>query len=481
MSHEFRTPVNSIQALARLLLERTDGELTAEQERQVAFIRKAADSLSELVNDLLDLAKVEAGKIVVTPVDFEVANLFGALRGMLRPLLANESLNLVFEEPEGIPPLHTDEGKVSQILRNFISNALKFTERGEVRVSAQLVPGSDLVRFAVADTGIGIALEDQQRIFQEFTQVDSPIQRRVKGTGLGLPLCRKLAELLGGEVSVVSQPGEGSTFTATIPMMHHGAAHRAPPAFAFDPDRVPVLVIEDSAEAMLVYEKQLTPAGFQVLPARSLREAREALAAVRPKAVILDILLHGEDTWRFLLEFKRQEETRSIPVLVVTTVDDRSKGMALGADEYCVKPLERTELVQRLTRLTGRDVKRVLVVDDEEVSRYVIRHHIIAHERVVLEASSGAEAMQVARSQQPHVIMLDLFMPDTDGFAMLRQLKSDPATRDIPVIIVTSMHLGQADQRELLQMASGIITKDRLSRERAIAAIDEAIRLAAAT
>src|SRR5262249_37575635 len=159
------------------------------------FIRKAADALSELVNDLLDLAKVEAGKTVVQPIDFEVGHLFGALRGMLRPLLVNESLDLVFEEPEGIPRLHNDEAKVSQILRNFISNALKFTERGEVRVTARLIEGSEMITFSVADTGIGIAPEDQERIFQEFTQVDNPLQRRVKGTGLGLPLCRKLAEL----------------------------------------------------------------------------------------------------------------------------------------------------------------------------------------------------------------------------------------------------------------------------------------------
>src|SRR5262249_51286513 len=217
MSHEFRTPVNSIQALARMLLDRVDGDLGVEQERQVLFIRKAADALSELVNDLLDLAKVEAGKIVIRPIEFDVAHLFGALRGMLRPLLVGEAVTLVFDEPEDVPSLYTDEAKVSQILRNFISNALKFTERGEVRVTARLLPDRNAVAFSIADTGIGIAPEDQERIFQEFTQIDSPLQRRVQGTGLGLPLCRKLAELLGGSVHVESTPGVGSTFTAIVP------------------------------------------------------------------------------------------------------------------------------------------------------------------------------------------------------------------------------------------------------------------------
>ncbi len=197
MTHEFRTPLNSIQALTRLLLDRVDGELTTEQERQVHFIRKAAESLSELVNDLLDLAKVAAGKVVVRPAEFEVSDLFGALRGMLRPLLLGASVNLVFEEPETLPPLRTDEAKVSQILRNFISNAPKFTERGEVRVSARLEPGGASVLFSVADTGIGIAPEDQATLFQEFAQIENPLQRKVKGTGLGLPLSKKLAELLG--------------------------------------------------------------------------------------------------------------------------------------------------------------------------------------------------------------------------------------------------------------------------------------------
>src|SRR5262250_898781 len=217
MSHEFRTPLNSITALSHLLLERVDGPLTAEQVKQVSFIRQGATALTDLVNDLLDLAKVEAGKIIVRPVEFEAENMFGALRGMLRPLLVNESLMLVFEPAEGIPPLYTDEGKVSQILRNFISNALKYTERGEVRVRAVHHAAADTVSFEVADTGIGIAAEEQERIFEEFVQVENPLQQRIKGTGLGLPLSRRLAELLGGRVTVRSAIGMGSVFTAVIP------------------------------------------------------------------------------------------------------------------------------------------------------------------------------------------------------------------------------------------------------------------------
>ncbi len=217
ISHEFRTPLNSIFALSSLLIDRVDGELTGEQEKQVGFIRKAADSLLELVNDLLDLAKVRAGKIDVHPVEFDAVNLFSALRGMLRSLLVNEAVTLVFEDPEGLPSLYTDEGKVSQILRNFISNALKFTERGEVRVTARYDESSGMVTFSVSDTGVGIAREDQERIFEEFTQLASAAHSHFKGTGLGLPLCLKLAELLGGQIELESELGVGSKFSLTLP------------------------------------------------------------------------------------------------------------------------------------------------------------------------------------------------------------------------------------------------------------------------
>lgn len=220
MTHEFRTPLNAVLCLSRLLLDRIDGELTSEQEKQVSFIRKSAEELSELVNDLLDLAKVEAGKVTVRPNEFEVIDLFSALKGVLRPLLdENSSVNLVFEEPIGFPTLYTDEGKVSQILRNLISNALKFTLTGEVRVNAQLGIART-VEFSVADTGIGIHPKDRERIFEEFAQIENPIQKQVKGTGLGLPLCRQLARLLGGSISLTSQLGVGSTFCATLPLVY---------------------------------------------------------------------------------------------------------------------------------------------------------------------------------------------------------------------------------------------------------------------
>ena len=223
ISHELRTPLNSILNLTRILLERMDGELTPEQDRQVSMIRRAAASLIELVNDLLDLARIEAGKTEVRAASFTLGGLFGTLRGMFRPMVTSDEVTLLFEPDGAEIELVTDEGKVAQILRNFISNAIKFTERGEIRVTAAPGAGGDTVVLAVSDTGIGIAPEDQQRIFQEFEQVDHALQHRVTGTGLGLPLSRKLATLLGGGIELQSEPGVGSRFELTVPRVYQPA------------------------------------------------------------------------------------------------------------------------------------------------------------------------------------------------------------------------------------------------------------------
>ncbi|MBI2216236.1 MAG: response regulator [Candidatus Rokubacteria bacterium] len=480
MSHEFRTPLNSILALSRLLLEFTDGPLTDAQKTQVGYIRKAASDLSDLVNDLLDLAKVEAGKVIVRPVEFEVTNLFGALRGMLRPLLVTEAVALVFEEPEAMPPLFTDEAKVSQILRNFISNALKFTERGEVRVSATLDPGGDAVVFSVADSGIGIAPEDQERIFEEFSQLDHPIQKRVKGTGLGLPLTKKLAALLGGTVWVTSTPGAGSTFSVVIPRHDvEPAPLLGPHDRAVEPGRLPVLVVEDRAEDALVYEGFLRASRFQPIHARSLREARHVLATVRPRVIILDILLRGENARGFLATLERDERTRAIPIIVATTVEDQQKGLALGANAYGVKPITREWLLDALAMVSGTVRPcRVLVVDDDEISRYLLRSVLAEARCTVHEAANGQDGLERAIDKRPDVIFLDLIMPDVTGFEVLERLKAEPRTRDIPVIVFTSKPLAGDERAWLEERAVAVLSKEAASRQAGSEVLD-ALGLAA--
>lgn len=344
MSHEFRTPLNSVLALSRLLLDRIDGDLTAEQERQVGYIRRSAEGLLELVNDLLDLAKVEAGKVDVKSSKFEVVSLFGALRGALKPLLTSPAIELIFDAPHGLPELFTDEGKVAQILRNLISNALKFTEEGEVRVSARFYPSDGRVQFSVRDTGIGISAEDQERIFDEFSQVDTRLQKKVRGTGLGLPLSRSLARLLQGELRVESVPGQGSLFTFTIPA--------------------------------------------------ALGDPRKALSA----------------------DSKRQRV-------------------------------------------------RVLLIDDDETFRYVMRQIIVSDSRYdFLEAAGGEIGLRMVREEKPDVIILDLQMPTIDGFTVMQQLAADARTSTIPVIISTSMTIN-AELKAKLPPNTRVISKNTISRE----------------
>lgn len=348
MSHEFRTPLNSILALSRLLVDGVDGELSAGQQTQLGYIRKSAHELLELVNDLLDLAKVEAGKVEMKPARFTVAELFGGLRGALRPLRNDAAVDLIFEAADDLPQLHTDEGKVAQVLRNFISNALKFTEKGAVRVSAHHDSRTDRITFAVADTGIGIALQDRERVFEEFLQVDGALQRRTQGTGLGLPLSLKLAEMLRGEVWLESESGQGSTFFLTIPV-----------------------------------------------------------------------------------------------------------------------------------RLAGRRVaknhrKRVLLIDDDETFRYVLRQMIADQPYEIAEAVDGEQGLRRIRETRPDVIVLDLQMPRTDGFEVLRILQDDPAIDGIPVIISTSLPLGP-ELVARLPAGAQVLPKDALSRERIAGMLRDAV------
>jgi signal transduction histidine kinase/CheY-like chemotaxis protein len=321
MSHEFRTPVNSILALSRLVEETP---LTDEARKQILLIRRSADGLAGLVNDLLDLAKIEAGKVEVRPAELDIANLFSALRGMLRPLLVNRSLALVFDEPEGLPQMYTDEGKLSQILRNFISNALKFTETGEIRVSARLNERGDAIIFSVADTGIGISNEDQERIFDEFTQVDTPLQRRSKGSGLGLPLTRRLAMLLGGFVMVESEPGAGSTFSAEIPIVFGDAANTmrrmsdGTPASA-PPPAIRILIVDDDETARYAMVSFASRPGAEIIEAENGADGIVKALSEKPNLILLDMMMPGIGGHEVLQRLKSDPATSAIPVVLVTS------------------------------------------------------------------------------------------------------------------------------------------------------------------
>ncbi|SIO45170.1 Signal transduction histidine kinase [Singulisphaera sp. GP187] len=479
MSHEFRSPLNSILSLSGFLLDRSDGELTAEQERQVRFIRKAAEGLTTLVNDLLDLAKVEAGKAVIRPGSFAVTDLFESLRGMILPLLERSRVVLHVEEASALPTVRTDEGKVAQILRNFLSNAVKFTERGEIRLEATTGPG-DMILFSVADTGIGISAADGKRIFEEFGQVEGPLQAKSTGTGLGLPLSRKLAELLGGAVSVRSEPGVGSTFFAAIPRTYREPAEveSSPEArWRLDPTRRPVLVVEDDAVDLLIVDKILEGSPFQVLPARTRDEARRVLARVEPVAILLDTLPEAEGNWLFLAEIKAREDLREVPVFVLSRRPDQEIVLALGANQFLAKPINPCSLLQSLTTFgQGPALETILLIDDEEPHRYVLKGLLSAQGRyVIIEAMEGQDGIRRARELVPDLIFLDLVMPGLTGFEVLERLKGDPLTRNIPVIICTSMILEDEERQRLAAETVTILAKTTGTREEMFVTIRKAL------
>ncbi|MGH9565052.1 MAG: response regulator, partial [Candidatus Angelobacter sp.] len=463
VSHEFRTPLNSIMSLSRMLLERIDGELTPEQEKQVRYISQASRTLADMVNDLLDLARVESGKVRMKVKTVDVEELFSALKGMLKPLLAdNRSVELVFEDGSGLPPLRTDEGKISQILRNFISNAIKFTPQGEVKVSA-MMSGAGMVVFQVRDTGIGIAPEHHESIFQEFTQIENPLQERYRGTGLGLPLCRNLATLLGGRVWLESEFGRGSTFFVEIPAVYRGQAETEGEIPALEFNRLPVLLIDDNPEAFAALEPHFRNSEFQLVYADTLERATRWLVRQRPGAIIANIYLNGSSIGNFFKVYKdsRKGEGTVPPIIGVSVYDESSQALLSGADVFFKKPFDATLLLRELRRLTLREQpKRLLVVDDNEISLYILRQLLDRPWLLVLEARNGKEALEMVAREHPDAIILDLVMPDMSGMEILETLRTEEKTRRMPVIIYTSKNLNPQERQRIEELGASIMQKN---------------------
>ncbi len=465
VSHEFRTPLNSIISLARLLQSKMDGDLTGEQLKQVRFIESSARDLQEMVNDLLDLAKVEAGKTRIRPKRFEVQELFSALKGMLKPLLAdNNSVDLVFEDTRDLAPLHTDEGKVSQILRNLISNALKFTPRGQVVISARMMDGNQVL-FTVADTGIGIPSEHHETIFREFSQIENPLQERHRGTGLGLPLCRNLAMLLGGRLWLESEEGKGSTFFAQIPAVYVGEAvssEQATDLAAPEFHRSPVLFLEDNLETAHLLESYVRNSEFQPILASNVGQAEVWTSRHKPAIVVSDIYIGDDLAWGFLARLR--QKWPELPLIVTSIFEESRAAMDAGADLFLPKPLEPEVLLSELRRLTTQfGTKRLLLVDDNDVARYILRELLDQPWLQVEEASNGTAAAARLKESVPDAMILDLLMPDISGFEILRQVRADKTTENLPVLIYTSKPLSENERAQLESMRVRIVRKEEVS------------------
>ena len=469
MSHELRTPLNAILGFSELLIDATDGQYpAATRKRFLEQIHSSGKHLLGLINDILDLSKIEAGQMELRLETVSVAGIVAQVASTLEPLAAKSQIHLDFEAA-GAGLVLADEGKVKQMILNLVSNAIKFTaEGGTVTINAARV--ADRLEIVVSDNGIGIAAEDLQRVFKEFQQVDSGINRKQQGTGLGLALTRSFAILHGGDVRVESELGKGSRFTIDIPVEARIPEHVASipttgvGRAALDVSLPLVVVVEDDPAAAELLSRQIERAGLRTEIAHTGAEALAMAKGLQPAAITLDIMLPDVDGWEVLTRLKQDKATADIPVIVVSVVDNPGLAIALGALDYLVKPVAARELVNRLSNLTpkhrnGHRHTCVLVVDDEAANREWLQNVLEPAGYDVTLASGGREGIELARSGQPDVLMLDLLMPEINGFDVIEALSRDEATRAIPIMVLTAKHLTEADIDQLNRHVSTIVRR----------------------
>jgi signal transduction histidine kinase/DNA-binding response OmpR family regulator len=454
MSHELRTPLNAVIGFSDVLLDRMFGELNERQDEYVRDIRDSGVHLLELINEILDLSKVEAGRMELELEPVSLPDVLEQAVGMVRQRAADHGVSIALDSEPAVGTVIADELKLKQVLLNLLDNAVKFTPAGgAVTVTARMT--GDEARVAVRDTGPGIVDGDRERIFEAFQRGDRAARKGAEGTGLGLTLCRRIVELHGGRLWLQSRLGEGSTFTFAIPATAPPARAPEEPA---EPDGAPapgpaglVLVVEDdprSAELLQVY---LEGAGYAVAIARDGVEGAELAHALSPTAVVLDILLPRLNGWELLARLKQDPATTAIPVVVTSMLDERGAGFALGAAEYLVKPVDRDGLLDALARCAAESAARraIVVMDDEPLDLDLVDATLTPEGWTVLRAASGEEGVELVRREQPAVVLLDLLMPGLDGFTVVERLRADPLTADVPIIVLTAMDMTPADRERL--------------------------------
>jgi PAS domain S-box-containing protein len=471
MSHELRTPLNAIIGLSEMLGQHAQRFGTEKAAEPLARILRAGRHLLNLINDLLDLSKIEAGKMELVPEKLEVKALVDEIMETARPLAEKNRNAISASCPADLVPLHADRKRVTQVLLNLLSNACKFTEDGRVALAVAVRRQTDGIwmEFAVTDTGIGITEEQIGRLFKEFTQGDATTQKKFGGTGLGLAISRRLCRMMGGDLTVASEPGLGSVFTARLPV----DAASLPGATAAAPDETAVagalpaagradvvLVIDDDRTARELITQYLRDQQISVVGAaggiEGLRRARE----LRPAAITLDILMSDLSGWDVLAALKSDPDLASVPVVVTTIVDEQHKGIALGAADYLTKPIDRERLLRTIARFaTAGSKPRILVVEDDPAQREIMRAPLETEGYVVDEAEDGRAGLTRLGAAAPDLILLDLMMPGMDGFEFAAALQARPDWRRIPVIVVTAKDLTEADRKRLEAGVAKILLK----------------------
>ena len=463
MSHELRTPLNSVIGFSDVLLDRMFGELNERQEEYIGDIRDSGRHLLELINEILDLSKVEAGQMELDRAAVSLPELLAQGVAMVREHADGRGISLSLDVAAEVGSVLADELKLKQVVLNLLSNAAKFTpDGGSVVVTAGLA--GDEVRVSVRDTGIGIAEAERERIFEAFQRGGREARTHTQGTGLGLTLSRRIIDLHGGRLWMESELGVGSTFSFTIPV---GIAalpevDRSPKSTMPVPGVAgSVLVVEDdrrSADLMRVY---LDGAGYAVSIARDGLEGLEMARRLAPRAVILDILLPGLSGWELLTRLKADPATAAIPVVIASMLDERGTGFSIGAAEYLVKPIDRQALLDALGRCVSPPANKrtVVVIDDDPLDLDLVEASLAPAGWSVLAASGGEDGVELVRRERPSVVLLDLLMRDVDGFDVVERLRADPSVADVPIIVLTSKEMTTADHERLAGQISFLARK----------------------
>jgi CheY-like chemotaxis protein/signal transduction histidine kinase/HAMP domain-containing protein len=481
MSHELRTPLNSVMALSSVLMMQAKAKLSAEEINYLAIIERNGKNLLTLINDILDLSKIEAGRMDVNPKSFSLHLALENILESIGPLAAEKQIELRQGIPEDLPPLESDEIRVSQILQNIVANAVKFTDAGSVTVSASVSNDHETFSVRIADTGIGIAENDLPYIFDEFRQVDGTSARRHEGTGLGLSIARKAARMLGGEIAVQSAPGQGSAFTLTLPVHWQGTAPVCEPNVIRQPSAMQsnhrtILVVDDEPEMAAIISRYLLQEGYYTLTAASGAEALELAARERPFAVTLDIIMPDMDGWEVLQGLKKNPATKDIPVIIVSISEDGGTGFALGAVGYVSKPVSKAQLLSEIEKIGKPGTRSVMIVDDSDLDRREIRRIVEQEGMKPIEAEDGAVCLELIKKQVPDVLVLDLMMPEPDGFAVLERIRGNPETRDLPVIVVTAKDLTEEDRKKLSGNVVSVLEKSAAKSAALLAEIKRILR-----
>lgn len=472
MSHELRTPLNSIIGFTRIVRRKSAGTLPEKQVENLDKVLTSADHLLNLINTVLDIAKIEAGRMDVLAANFRVSALIDLCYNTTSPLL-QPGVVLEKQVDENAATIYSDQDKVRQIVLNLLSNAAKFTHTGKIILAASL-EGENSLRISVTDTGIGISAEALSRIFKEFQQADNTTTRQYGGTGLGLTISRNLAHLLGGDLTVESELGKGSCFTLTIPV------HFLPQSAAFDmepklPDhpmsplpgdqgsaKKRILVIDDDPDTDYLLRESFSDQEFEINGARTGQQGLRLAVELKPHAILLDILMPDMNGWQVLSNLKENQATCSIPVILLTVVDKKALGFRLGAAAYLLKPLDPAVVLETLNQwFAGRrpSPKRVLVIDDDPDVVNMLRQGLSETEYIFVAAYDGMAGLQAIALEPPDILLLDLIMPRLDGFGVIENLRANPQTRDLPIIVISAKELPPAEMTWLKETVSVVMKK----------------------